>query len=273
MPAHLDGRQTFEVVSIKRGSPDATPASASVIGQVLLGGIWRAKYATVYGLIRTLYPGHTLPGQIQGVSNWVGSEFYDIDPRATTASSPDEMREMARNLLADRFKFRMHIEQRDMAVYVLSAVRKDGRFGPGLTKPAIDCDAYRVAQKRGDPLPIDPTRKTFGDRKPCVTVLMPVFDSTRVIPGAQVRISAGSVRLSDILELMSRELGRPVIDRTRSAQLFDIEVQYSLTPAVDGDTGPPFKAALRDQLGLRIDDSRVVSDVLVIDHVDRPDPN
>jgi uncharacterized protein (TIGR03435 family) len=227
----------------------------------------------MYGLIRTLYPGHTLPGQIQGVSNWVGSEFYDIDARATPVASPNDMREMARNLLADRFNLRMHVEQRDMPVYVLSVARKDGRLGPGLTKPALDCDAYRRAQTRGDALPIDPTRKKVGDRQPCATALMPVFNNTRVIPGAHVRISAGSARLSDILELVSRELGRPVIDRTGSAQLFDIEVQYSLTPAVDGETGPPFRAALRDQLGLRIDDSQAVSDVLVIDHVDRPDPN
>lgn len=264
---------TFEVASIKRSSPDATPATPSVIGEVLPGGVWRAKFATVYGLIRTLYPGHSLPGQIQGISGWMGGEFYDIDARATPSASPNEMREMARNLLADRFKLRMHTEMREVPVYVLVTARKDGKLGSGLTKPAIDCGAYRIAQERGDTLPADPTRKSFGDRKPCATVLMPVFDSTRLIPGTQVRISAGSATIRDILEFLSRELGRPVIDKTGLMQLFDIEIQYSLTPAVDGDTGPPLRAALVDQLGLRIEDGRGPADVLVIDDVGRPDPN
>jgi uncharacterized protein (TIGR03435 family) len=54
---------------------------------------------------------------------------------------------------------------------------------------------------------------------------------------------------------------------------FDIEVQYSLGPAVTGDSGPTLRAALADQLGLRIEDGRATTDVLVIDHVERPDPN
>jgi len=266
-------RPTFQVASVKRSSPDVTPATRSVIGEVAPGGVWRAKGATVYGLIRTLYPGYSLPGQIQGVSNWVGGEFYDVEARATPSASPDEMREMARTLLADRFKLRMHTEKREMPVYGLVMARKDGRLGAGLMKPAIDCDAYRLAQQHGDPLPTDPTRKKFGDRSPCATVLMSVVDSTRLIPGAQVRISAGSARIRDIVELVSRELGRPVLDKTGLMELFDIEVQFSITPVVDGDSGPPLRAALADQLGLRVEESRAATDIIVIDQVDRPDPN
>ena len=263
----------FEVASIKRSSPDATLATPSVIGEVLRGGVWRAKVATVYGLIRRLYPNHSLPGQIEGVSGWMGTEFYDIDARATASSSADEMQEMARTLLADRFKLKMHTETREMPAYLLFVARKDGRVAQGLTKPAMDCDAYRKAQQSGDPLPADPTRKRFGDRRPCTTVLMPVFNSTRVIPGAQLRISAGSATIADIVEYISRELARPVINKTGLGQLFDIEVHYSLVPTVDGDSGPPLRAALADQLGLRIEDGRATTDVLVIDHVERPTPD
>src|SRR5687768_15618972 len=96
-------RPAFEVASIKR-SLEQTAKQPSSIGEIYPGGVWRAKAATVYGLIRTLYPRHTVPGQIDGVRDWVGTEFYDIDARGTPSASPDEMREMARTLLAERFK-------------------------------------------------------------------------------------------------------------------------------------------------------------------------
>ena len=94
-------------------------------------------------LIRLLYPGHSLPGQIVGVAR-INTGFYDIQARATASSTPDQMREMARTLLADRFKLTRHTEKRQMLVYELSVARADGRLGPGMTKPAIDCDAYRA---------------------------------------------------------------------------------------------------------------------------------
>jgi uncharacterized protein (TIGR03435 family) len=268
----LCGILAFEVASIKR-SLEQTAAQSSSIGEVYPGGVWRAKAATVYGLIRTLYPRHSLPGQIDGVREWVGTEFYDIDARGTPSASPDDLREMARTLLTERFKLAMHAEMREAPAYVLTT-RNDGRLGAGLSKPAVDCDAYRAAKARGEPLPADPTRKRFGDRPPCETVLMAVVSSTRTIPGAQVRVSAGGATIGNLLELLSRELGRPVIDRTGLVQPFDIELQYSVgPPPADGEAGPPLKAALADQLGLRVEDGRATVEVLVIDRVERPVPD
>jgi hypothetical protein len=45
----------FEVASVKRSSPAATPATPSTLGKVLPGGVWRAEFATVYGLIRIIW--------------------------------------------------------------------------------------------------------------------------------------------------------------------------------------------------------------------------
>jgi uncharacterized protein (TIGR03435 family) len=272
---HAQAPPAFEVASIKRSAGSPTAAVRSVIGEVQPGGVWRSTAATVYGVIRTLYPSHTFPGQIQGLPDWAGAEFYDIDARATPSASPDGMREMAKTLLADRFKLAMHTEMREVPAYVLVPARNDGRLGPGLTRPALDCDAYRRAKERGDdPLPTDPTRKRFADRPPCATVLMAVLDITRVIPGAQVRISAGGATIGGIVEFLARELERPVIDKTGLVQPFDIEVQYSVgPPPASGEPGPPLRAALADQLGLKIEDGRATVEVLVIDSVQRPEPN
>jgi uncharacterized protein (TIGR03435 family) len=267
-------RLSFEVASVKPSpDPRSVPTFSRVITEILPGGAWRSRFATVVELIRALYPGHSLPGQIAG-PDWITTEFYDIDARAAASASPEEMREMARTLLADRFRLMLHMEKRELPAYVLSIARADGRLGPGMTKPAIDCDAYRAARARGENPPGDPTRKPNADRLPCISTRMPVFDHTRVIPGAEWRITAGGATLPSMITLLSRELGRPVVDATGLTQPFDIEVQYSPeVPSPDREVGPPLRAALADQLGLRVQDGRAAVDVLVVDRVERPRPD
>ena len=276
-PVHAQlppARLAFEVASVKRSpDPRSVPVFTPVVADIQPGGVWRSTFATVFGLIRNLYPGYLLPGQIAG-PEWIGTEFYDINARGTASASPDQMREMARTLLADRFKLVLHVEKRELPAYVLSIARADGRLGPGMTKPAIDCEAYRAAKARGENPPGDPTRKLNADRLPCVSTVMPVFDHTRVIPGARVRLTAGGATIASIIPLLSRELDRPVVDATGLTQPFDIEVQYSLgVPSPDQEAGPPLRAALADQLGLRVQDTRATVDVLVIDRVERPTPD
>jgi len=264
--------RAFDVASIKQ--PDtATSVVRIAINEVQPGGIWRST-STLLSLIRALYPGHSFPGQIEGGPNWVGSEFYEMEARAPGTASAEEIRDMARTLLADRFKLVMRTETRDVPAYVLRLARRDGKPGSGFTKPAIDCDAYRAAIKRGDPLPVDPTRKPNADRLPCISTMMPVFDHTRLIAGANWRITAGGATVGDIVPLLARELGRPVLDQTGLKEFFDIEVQFSNSPPrTDEEPGPPLRAALSDQLGLSLEDARTSIEVLVIDHVERPTPN
>ena len=266
-------RLAFEVASVRPSADPRSGVFAPMIAQVQPGGVWRSTFATLHGMIRVLYPGHSFPGQIQG-PDWITSEFYDIEARTKATTTADEIREMARALLAERFKLVMHTETRDVPAYVLRIARRDRRLGPGLTTPAIDCDAYRAAQKRGEPLPVDPTRKPYADRVPCAAVMMPVFDHTRVIPGADWRLSAGGATIASIVQMLARELGRPVLDQTGLTQSFDIEVQFSEgLPSPDAEAGPPLKAALSDQLGLSLEDGRTQVEVLVIDHIERPTPN
>jgi uncharacterized protein (TIGR03435 family) len=263
---------TFDVASIKR--TDITGVVRPIMGEVQPGGVWRSTLATPVALIQALYPGYSFPGEIVGGPEWATTEPYDITARAAATASPADMRAMAQALLAARFKLVMHKEMRELPIYRLVTARQDGRPGPGLTTPAIDCEAYRSARQRGEPLPVDPTRKQYADRLPCVTVVMPVFDHTRVIPGAASRLTAGGTTISGILGLLSRELGRRVIDQTGLTQTFDIELQYSDTvPRVNEESGPPLRAAITEQLGLKLEESRMPVEVLVIDRIERPSPD
>jgi uncharacterized protein (TIGR03435 family) len=84
------------------------------------------------------------------------------------------------------------------------------------------------------------------------------------------RVIATSATLATFAELLTKAEGRPVVDSTGVAGLFDIDLRY--TPDLGdtaGDGGPSLTAALREQLGLRLERRRLPVEVLVVERGDR----
>ena len=102
-----------------------------------------SQNATFTMILREAYPGFSLPGQIVG-PDWITSERFDINARADGEAPHDVITAMLRQLLADRFVLRVHMERRELDVYALVDAREDGRPGRGLRKPAVDCDAIET---------------------------------------------------------------------------------------------------------------------------------
>ena len=48
---------------------------------------------------------------------------------------------MLRNMLADRFKLKVHTETREMPIYALVLSRGDGKLGPKLQPSTVECGA------------------------------------------------------------------------------------------------------------------------------------
>jgi uncharacterized protein (TIGR03435 family) len=70
------------------------------------------------------------------------------------------------------------------------------------------------------------------------------------------------------------EARRPVIDRTGLTGDFDVELTFAPfnAPAADS-TAPDLLTAVQEQLGLKLESTKALVDVLVIDHVERPTPD
>ena len=258
----------FEVASIRR-SADVAARIVSPSIEFLPGGVWRVRDTTIIGLIRFLYP-YPAPWQIIGGPDWISREFYDLEARAGASASAEEMRGMARTLLADRLRLEVHNETRELPAVVLT-LPAGRRLGPAFTTPAVDCAAFRTGGER----PPDPTRQPFADRLPCAMVVMPTFERTLTVPGATMRLSAGDATMKEILPLLGSALGQPVVDQTGVTDRFDVELQFaplSLTTATV-DTGPALRTAIREQFGFNVDDARASVEVLVIDGVERPSDN
>ena len=257
----------FDVASIKRSPPILDRQLQPFVG-IPQPGFWRLRDYPAMTALLNVYPGHPLSMQVVGAPEWLDSrEWYDIEARTNPSATVEDIRLMARALLAERFTLALHNEKREVPAFVL-VKRNDGQLGSGLKPPSVDCAAFRAGGER----PRDPAPKP-ADRLPCAAIMLPIFEHMRLVPGADLRITAGDAPVSGILTLLGNQLKRPVIDRTGLTQRFDIELQFTADPLQAGNRGPAIRTAITEQLGLQVQDGRAPIDVLVIDHIERPTPD
>ena len=71
-----------------------------------------------------------------------------------------------------------------------------------------------------------------------------------------------------LASMLSRPLGRPVIDRTGLKGNFDIQIRYAPNGTTDSSLPSVFRAVEED-LGLKLEAQKVPVEMLVIDHLER----
>jgi uncharacterized protein (TIGR03435 family) len=263
----------FEVASIKRTTAVPTPGpngSFSVRiqpGSVMPGGRWQATNVTLMIVLWQIYPEYRQPNQIVGGPEWLTSERFDINAKAEGEPSSGEITQMVKQLLADRFALRTHTETRSFDTYALVLARSDGRLGPGMKKPAVDCRALASARARGDAPPARP-----GERPSCSR-------GSRMVSGL-MQLTVPDATVGSIIGMLQATTGRAIVDRTGLTDRYDIELNYAFTDALsvsaDGaasDSGLTIFGALQGQLGLKLEPRKEQAEVLVIDHVEMPTPD
>jgi uncharacterized protein (TIGR03435 family) len=267
----------FEVVSVKAHPPGGSNAATR---QIQPGGRYVAANTPLTVLITQAYL--IQPYQLQGAPAWA-AERFDISARApqgveltapsSDPSAPRPMELMMRAMLADRFQLKVHIEPRETAAYDLVLARSDGRPGPKLTPSTTDCAAEAAAARaRGDV----PTIAPYGQPLKC---------GTRLGPGT---MTAGAISMKGLAATIAQRVGRPVADRTGLVGTFDLDLTFTPpqlparargTPAdapvqVNGlsidPNGPSYLTALQEQLGLKVEATRTMVDMLVIDRLEKP---
>jgi uncharacterized protein (TIGR03435 family) len=182
--------------------------------------------------------------QLSGGAASVEDEPYDIVAKADGAVGDDQLLLMLRRLLADRFKLRYHRETKEMQGFGLLA----GKNGPKLHE-------------------VQPAGKGWSR------------NGVGSIEGQEVSMA----RLAEIL---AGRLGQPVLDLTAIKGVFDLKLNWTPdpamarnptenkeSPAVSDPSGPSIFSALQEQLGLRLEARKVPTDIVVIDHVERPSEN
>ncbi|HXD73486.1 MAG TPA: TIGR03435 family protein, partial [Vicinamibacterales bacterium] len=228
---------TFEVASVKRNLSIGTDGGMHVEP----GGRYFATNLGVFPLVAVAY-GESMnalrPSQIIGAPGWLESEHYDIVAKAANPADMDDFdktRLLLRALLADRFKLRVHREQRRMPIYALVPARA-GVLGPNLKQSIPDC----LAPSSGCGFRGGPVNHIKGDAIP----------------------------MAILVQLLTNVTGRIVVDRTGLKGGYQIDLEYS--PDQAASDKPSIFTAVQEQLGLKLEAARGSVDVVVIDHVERP---
>ena len=187
-------------------------------------------------MIQLLYGVHRF--QVVNAPAWTHGgfdTFYTIQAKAGEATSNEQLRLMAQNLLADRFHLRYHRETREMDVYAMVV----GKNGPKM----------QSAKDNGQP------RGSGG--------LMSAG------PGVMREVNGN---MDNVAMALSEQAGRPVIDKTGLSDAVDFVLEWSPEEGAD-TTRPSIFTAVQEQLGLKLEPRRMPVEVLVIDHVERPTEN
>ena len=115
---------TFEVASIKHAEPGLQGGRV----RFLPGGRFSGENVPLDFVLQQVYGLRNF--QIIGAAQWktIMSSRYQIEAKGPESASEAQLKEMAKTLLADRFRLRTHRETRDLPVYAL-VVATDGVKG------------------------------------------------------------------------------------------------------------------------------------------------
>ena len=121
----------FEVASItpcKPGTQENPLLHMGAMQFVSPGGRFTASSTSLKYLIEWAYGIQSI--QHTGGPAWIDTEMYDIAAKAEGNPSTADMKLMLQNLLDERFKLKLHQEQKKMTAYVISAARNSAKLTP-----------------------------------------------------------------------------------------------------------------------------------------------
>jgi uncharacterized protein (TIGR03435 family) len=232
--------QSFEVASIRINKDDQSGAAGKRIRIETSPGSLVMRNVTLLSCIRWAYDVHDY--QIVGGPEWRNSERYDIIARPPAAASEDQMKQMLRALLAERFKLALTHEKKELPAYVIT----------------VDKNGHRLKPSKGD-----------GQR------------GLRPADGGIALVNTTMADLEQFLSGLPL-IDKRVIDRTGLTGPFDFTLILSndsvdATPgAAKGALVNAGAAGYIDalkRLGLKMDLQKVPIENVIIDHVEKPSEN
>lgn len=233
-------RPQFQVASVKPNPSE----DASMRLDIQPGGRFVTANIPLPQLIRFAYALQLY--QIAGAPSWADGARFDISATAdrdivpTGPWSPGRfavVQLMTQSLLADRFKLVAHHETRPSQAYSLVVDKPERGVAGRMTVAKAECGPA------------------------C---------GMRLGPGT---LAARKVPLPQLAELLSQITGRLVTDDTGLAGSFDFDLRWSHDLQQAAADAPSIFTAVQEQLGLKLLTVTAPVDYLVIDRIERPDPD
>lgn len=174
------------------------------------------------------------PFQVIG-PEWTENVRFDVTAKYPENTKPADRPVMLRTLLEERFKLATHGEQKELPGYAL------------------------VVAKGGLKLkPVEPTSGGTGVNS----------------NNGAVTLEVTAIPMSDVADVLARQLGTTVVDRTDAAGKYSFVLHWTLddTNGAPSDGGAADFAAVQEaigSIGLHLQATKVPVQMVVVDHVER----
>jgi len=239
-------KPVFDVVSIKPSDP-SHPAWAIVIRP---GGLMLTRGTTLNDLIKFAYDMH--PKQAIGAPAWADSDRFDIEGRPDIPGDPSliQMKAMFQKMLADRFSLASHHDKRELPAYAITVAK-------GGAKIQKEEDTTSPIPGFGGPPLLgfnvhNATLAEFASVMQAQFMDLPVVDQTGL----------GDTRYTFVVKFTPDSWMRPFGGAPAAP-----------SATTDPDAPPDLLSAMEQQLGLRMQKTKALVEVMIIDKVEKPSPN
>jgi uncharacterized protein (TIGR03435 family) len=199
--------------------------------------------------------------------DWLQSVRFDFTAKVPTGTMKDAFQAMLQNLLKDRFMLVVHREKKAMTVYELTVARNGPKFRESVPKeaPKEDGTPGRLQRDR-DGFPILTAGTTMA-----------------AVPG-HARIRSVNQTMAWFVRMLAGQLQGPVIDATELKAKYDFIVSWAYeenngrgasvaSGAPEAVDLEPYRPALINavqlQLGLKLEQKKGQTEVLVVDHMEK----
>lgn len=218
---------------------------------------WEARNASLRDLIEAAYQLRDF--QIAGGPSWMDSAHFDVSADRLGTAAPqsfDAIGAMLQTLLQQQLHLVTHREPRELPVYSLTIPK-----GGAKIYRAHQQDCARFVWSR-NPVPIE-TRWSPGYCGAAETG--PNVRLNHTLDAAAMNFSGAD----SFIAFLSRQLDRPLIDRTGLTGRFDIRLEWNLEATAKAfspdNESPSIFSAVEQQLGLLLIPGKAPVEVLVID--------
>jgi len=228
----------FEVASIK---PDPLNGQGRV-GISSTGNRLNVQHQSLAAMVMFAYGVEDY--QVSGGPAWVnsrdlyGSDVYGVTAKAEGDAAPTEQqfRQMLQTLLAERFRLRLHQEMKEFSAYELVVAKN----GPKVKPATANANTF--------------TNWNAG--------------------GPTSLYSAKRTTMATLAWMLRSQVERPVIDKTGLTGTYDFDLTYAPgNPPPAEATAPSIFTAVQEQLGLKLESTKALFPVMVIDSAERPSAN
>lgn len=265
-------KPAFDAASVRTSTQDLPLKGADFLNpagntEPPQGGLfsWNVQLPWLINFAYDLRSSQTRRQARQALPKWAQESWFTVDARAEGNPSRDDVRQMVRSMLEDRFQLAAHMEKREGPIYALVIAKQGSGLKPHPEGAACTLSSSQMDEKKYPN--VNPSYEAIPAR-------CGVF-GRQLNHGGEHRLELLNVTMQQIADALGLGLPLSVVDRTGLVGRFDAVLDFGLDSAEpDADSSetmglPPLPGALEKQVGLKLVKQNAPVDSFVIDHIEK----